>query len=83
MSKLKLAANLSMMFQELPKLSDRYQAAKDAGFRFVECTFPYDESAEVLKAAKEKAEVEHVLLNSWPGKKKKYTLLILMNKFIH
>lgn len=66
-NKLKLAANLSMMFQEIPKLSERYQAAKDAGFRYVECTFPYDEPAEVLKEAKEKAGVEHVLLNSWPG----------------
>lgn len=56
-----------MMFQELPKLSDRYQAAKDAGFRYVECTFPYDEPVEVLKAAKEKAGVEQVLINSWPG----------------
>jgi len=43
----KLAANLSMLFTELPFL-DRFAAAARAGFRAVEFLFPYDhEAAEV------------------------------------
>ncbi|XP_029640085.1 putative hydroxypyruvate isomerase [Octopus sinensis] len=67
MSKLRLAANLSMLFTDLPNLSDRFLAAKEAGFRYTECAFPYSEDISVLKAAKEKSGVEHVLINSWPG----------------
>ena len=38
---LKFAANLSMMFNEVPFL-DRFGAARDAGFNGVEFLFPYD-----------------------------------------
>ena len=37
----KLAANLSMMFNEHPFL-DRFRAAAEAGFSAVEFLFPYD-----------------------------------------
>ena len=37
----RFAANLSMMFQELPFL-ERFGAAAAAGFRGVEFLFPYD-----------------------------------------
>ena len=44
---LKLAANLTLMFNEMPFL-DRFEAAADAGFRGVECIFPYEHPAEVV-----------------------------------
>ena len=37
----RLAANLSMMFNEVPFL-DRFAAARKAGFDGVEFLFPYD-----------------------------------------
>ncbi|VDZ65353.1 Hydroxypyruvate isomerase [Serratia odorifera] len=43
----KFAANLSMMFNELPFL-DRFAAAADAGFNAVEFLFPYDYPADLL-----------------------------------
>jgi hydroxypyruvate isomerase len=64
---LKFAANISMMFQELSSLEDRYAAAKDAGFKYVELTFPYSESVEKLKAARENSGLEQVLINAFPG----------------
>ncbi|TMK40212.1 MAG: hydroxypyruvate isomerase [Alphaproteobacteria bacterium] len=43
----KFAANLTMLFAELP-FTDRFAAAKAAGFTGVECLFPYDfEKAEL------------------------------------
>ena len=44
----KLAANLSMMFNEVPFL-DRFDAAAKAGFQAVEFLFPYDFPAVELK----------------------------------
>jgi hydroxypyruvate isomerase len=44
---IKLAANLSMLFNELPFI-DRFAAAADAGFKAVEFLFPYDWPPEVL-----------------------------------
>jgi hydroxypyruvate isomerase len=44
----KLAANLTMMFGEVPFL-DRFAAAASAGFKGVEYLFPYDHLALVLK----------------------------------
>src|SRR2546426_715606 len=43
----KLAANLSMLFPELDFL-DRFSAAREAGFRYVEYQFPYAHVAEEL-----------------------------------
>jgi len=64
---LKFAANLSFMFTEYPSLESRYEAAQKAGFKYVEFAFPYDEDMEVLKNAKEKAGLEQVLINGFPG----------------
>ncbi|XP_064617178.1 putative hydroxypyruvate isomerase [Liolophura sinensis] len=64
---LKFAANLSMMFTEFPTLAERYEAAKDAGFKYVEATFPYGEDAGTLAEARRRAGLEHVLINGWPG----------------
>ena len=45
----RLAANLSMMFNEVGFL-DRFDAAAKAGFTAVEFLFPYEHPAAVLKA---------------------------------
>jgi hydroxypyruvate isomerase len=45
----KFAANLSMLFTELPFL-DRFEAAASAGFTGVEFLFPYDYEAEDIAA---------------------------------
>jgi hypothetical protein len=43
----KFAANLSMMFTEVPFL-DRFGAAAQAGFRAVEFLFPYEHSPQAI-----------------------------------
>lgn len=65
---LKFAANLSMLFQDIPSIASRFMAAKSAGFKYTECTFPYEEGIEELSDARKAAGVEHVLINSWPGR---------------
>lgn len=62
----RFAANLSMMFTELPFL-DRFRAAADAGFTGVEYLFPYDHEVEVVAEARRRAGVEQVLFNMPPG----------------
>lgn len=62
----KFAANLSMMFTELPFL-DRFKAAADEGFKGVEFLFPYEHSAEVIATTAKSAGVEIVLFNMPPG----------------
>lgn len=66
---IKFSANITMMFSELPILAERYGAAKAAGFKYVESAFPYFEPLESLRDAKEKAGVEQIVINTWPGKK--------------
>ena len=63
MVKLKICANLSWMFKEVPFL-DRYQKAADNGFSGVEVAFPYEFSLPEIIKAKEDANVEQVLINS-------------------
>jgi hydroxypyruvate isomerase len=62
----RLAANLSMMFTEVP-FAQRFQAAADAGFEAVEFLFPYDWPAEDIARWREAAGVEIVLFNLPPG----------------
>lgn len=59
---MKLCANLSLLFSELPLL-DRIQAAAQAGFAGVEIQFPYEVSAQELKAALKDAGLPLVLIN--------------------
>lgn len=59
---MKLAANLSLMFTEVPLL-ERFAAAKKAGFHAVEIQFPYEAELQDLQQAKQSAEVEVVLIN--------------------
>lgn len=62
----KLAANLSMMFNELPFL-DRFDAAAKAGFTGVEFLFPYDFPAIELKRRLEANGLTQALFNMPPG----------------
>lgn len=62
----RFAANLSMMFQDLPFL-DRFSAAASAGFKGVEFLFPYDHPAEEVAKAAQDAGVEVALFNLPPG----------------
>jgi hydroxypyruvate isomerase len=60
------AANLTMMFNEVPFL-DRFAAAKQAGFEAVEFLSPYDHPAEAVAAAAKSAGVAVVLHNAALG----------------
>lgn len=62
----KFAANLTMLFQELPFMA-RFEAAKTAGFDYVEYLFPYAYEAEALKAELDKHDLKQVLFNLPPG----------------
>ncbi|PVZ82862.1 hydroxypyruvate isomerase [Serratia sp. S1B] len=62
----KFAANLSMMFTELPFL-DRFAAAAAAGFKAVEFLFPYDYPAQQLALKLQQNGLRQVLFNTAPG----------------
>lgn len=59
---IRLAANLSFLFQELPFL-ERFGAAAQAGFRGVEFMFPYAVDGGAIVAELEKHRLELVLFN--------------------
>jgi hydroxypyruvate isomerase len=58
----KFAANLTMLFTEVPFL-DRFEAAAAAGFKAVEFLFPYDYPAEQLQEKLRKNGLKLVLCN--------------------
>lgn len=62
----RLAANLSMMFNEVPFL-DRFDAAARAGFKAVEFLFPYEHPAAEIKRRLDGAGLHLVLFNMPPG----------------
>jgi hydroxypyruvate isomerase len=62
----RFAANLSMMFTDVPFLQ-RFERAAAAGFRAVEFLFPYDYSAAEVTQAARAVGVEVVLFNTLPG----------------
>ena len=62
----RLAANLSMMFTELPFL-ERFDAAAAAGFRACEFLFPYEHPAAELRRRLDAAGLEQALFNAPPG----------------
>lgn len=62
----RLAANLSMMFNEVPFL-ERFDAAAKAGFKAVEFLFPYDHPAAELRRRLDDAGLQQVLFNMPPG----------------
>ena len=61
----RFAANLSLLFTERPFL-ERFAAAA-AGFKAVECQFPYAFAADAVAAAARAAGVEVVLFNLFAG----------------
>lgn len=62
----RLAANLSMMFNEVPFL-DRFAAARTAGFQAVEFLFPYDFTAAELRKRLDDNGLTQALFNMPPG----------------
>ncbi len=62
----RFAANLSLMFTELPFM-ERFGAARAAGFRAVEYLFPYEQKAGELRRAMDEAGLIQVLFNTSPG----------------
>lgn len=62
----KFAANLTMMFNEVPFL-DRFEAAANAGFKYVEYLWPYDYPASQLKEKLAQYGLKQVLFNTAAG----------------
>lgn len=62
----RLAANLTMMFTELPFL-DRFDAAAGAGFKAVECVAPYVAPAAAVKERLQGLGLTMALFNMPPG----------------
>lgn len=65
--KMKFCANLSFMFTEGKTILERYALAKDAGFKAVESGFPLGHTLEEVRAAKESAGVQQILINLKTG----------------
>jgi hydroxypyruvate isomerase len=63
---LRLAANISFLFKELPFL-DRFAAAAEAGFKLIECHWPYDNPIETLRDRLERAGQSLIMVNTAPG----------------
>ncbi len=61
----RFAANLTLLFKELPYL-DRFDAAAQAGFAAVEILFPYDVPAKETQRALLRNGLELVLINAPP-----------------
>jgi hydroxypyruvate isomerase len=62
----RFAANISLMFADLPFL-DRFGAAADAGFRAVEFMFPYEWEPAILAERASAHALETVLFNCPAG----------------
>lgn len=62
----KFAANLSMMFTELPFL-ERFEAAATAGFNAVEYLFPYDFEKSLIAEKLKAHSLEQALFNAHAG----------------
>jgi hydroxypyruvate isomerase len=62
----RLAANLTMMFTDLPFL-DRFDAAAAAGFKAVECIAPYVAPAQIVRERLEALGLEMALFNMPAG----------------
>ncbi len=63
---IKLAANLSMMFNEVPFL-ERFSAAAACGFKGVEFLFPYEYTSREVAAALDDVKLTQALFNLSPG----------------
>ena len=63
---IKLSANLSFLFTELP-FEKRFNAASNLGFKAVEFLFPYNYKINNLKSWLGDANIKLILFNSYPG----------------
>ncbi len=63
---LRFAANISFLYKELPFL-ERFAASAAAGFKLVECHWPYDHPVEVLRDHLSKAGQQLIMVNTSPG----------------
>lgn len=63
---IKLSANLSFLFTELP-FERRFFAASNMGFRAVEFLFPYNYKIDHIKSLLVEANTNLILFNSYPG----------------
>lgn len=63
---LRYTANIAFLFADRPFL-ERIPAAKEAGFDWVECHFPYDHPVEQLREHLDRANVQLTGLNTAPG----------------
>lgn len=63
---LRLAANISFLYKELPFL-ERFAASAAAGFKLVECHWPYDHPVEVLRDHLQRAGQQLIMVNTSPG----------------
>lgn len=64
--KMNFSVNVSTIFTEFPFL-ERFKKAKEAGFQYVECQFPYDFEVERIKETLENEELTLTLMNLPPG----------------
>lgn len=62
----RFAANLTLLYQEVPFL-ERFREAASDGFRGVECLFPYEYPAHALRAHLDEHGLAQVLFNAPPG----------------
>lgn len=62
---MKLAANLSLLWQELP-FFDRFDAAAAAGFEAVEVHYPYEFGAQAMQKAMRRTGLRMLLINAPP-----------------
>ncbi len=60
------SVNLSTIFTEVPFL-ERFKKAKEAGFKYVECQFPYDVPIRAIEAQLIETGLTLVLINLPPG----------------
>lgn len=63
---MKFSANLGFLYTDLP-LPDAIRAAKADGFDALECHFPYDTPAQVMREALDETGLRLLGLNTWPG----------------
>ncbi|MEP4194483.1 MAG: TIM barrel protein [Aliishimia sp.] len=61
----KIAANLSLLWPELPFI-ERFEAAAAAGFEAVEVLFPYDVGAQEMQRAMRQTGLRMILMNAPP-----------------
>lgn len=63
---IRLGANISFLYKELPFL-ERFAAAASAGFRLVECHWPYDHPVEALRDALANSGQKLIMVNTALG----------------